>query len=92
MPLELLILIICANNQGGCSESMGAYYESNKDLQNWVNKEQRQAEDIVGKERLATFATVSGIILIRTGTVNINSFATATVGLEKNVLNLHWEF
>ena len=92
MPLELLILIICANNQGGCNESMGAYYKSNQELQNWANKEQRQVEDMVGKERLATFGTVSGIIFVRTGTININSFATATVGTDKNMLNLHWEF
>ena len=94
MLLELLVVSVCVNNQGGCSQATSAYYKQNVELQQIAKNVDKFGKEItnnnqwlvyVGAPMYAMAARQPAKILLYKGTV-------LTMDPYQHMVGLQWSY
>lgn len=88
--LELVVISICVGSPN-CQDAAKAYYAQSLELQKSAAIVQKLAEEDVGRENLALFATAGGLIFVRQGSIVIDRHVNIDVG-DKTMITLHWGY
>jgi len=86
--LEFLVFAACVSGPG-CNKATEAYYNYNVDLQVWAKRSQKKVENEVGKTNLAVLGTLTGILVVKQGSIQVSNHVNLLVGQETQ-LQLHW--
>lgn len=91
--LEALVLSVCITGNGnGCGNISKAYYNQSLEAQRLAREIQIEAEKDIGKENLALLGTVSGLIFIKKGTINIDNHLNFVILSNTGaIIQLHFE-
>ena len=73
MLLETLIVVICLNNQGGCSQASEAYYKSSPQLQQMTKNSEKFAKQNIPEPIMDYIFPVAIFGIGKRGTVKLSN-------------------
>lgn len=91
---ELLVIIACLQDKGGCTESTSAYYKYNKDLQIVVEHAEEYGKRIVNGNEWIVYAATPMLAIIGGKQANVRLSKRLVLGVnvkQENVI-LQWSY
>ena len=91
MLLEIIVASSCINYDYGCSHTTGAYYKSNKDLQEFVKQSEQIGQKIVNNNQWIVW-TATPIYALSSGqTARFNVYEHVVFGINAKDSKLLFE-
>lgn len=94
MLLEAIIATTCIIGQSGCSEATGAYYQSNKELQELVKNTEKLGQQLIkGNEYIVYVATPAYAIASgQNASFKVYKQLIFNVNVRKETVGLQWSY
>ena len=94
MMVEALVIAACLQNQGGCSESTSAYYESSKEAKAFVQNAEKLGKRMVAGHEWMVYAATPVYAMASGKPAFIHVYKAIVVGVDikKEQLLLQWSY
>lgn len=94
MLLETLVMTVCLQQQGGCTETTSAYYHHNKDAQAIVHDAEEYGNRLIkGNEWLVYVASpVYSIVVGKPANFHIYKGYMLSIDVKKELVAVQWSY
>lgn len=94
MLAEVIVISVCLQQQGGCSESTSAYYKYNKEVQTLVESVEKVGQRLItGNEWLIYIATpIASIASGKPANFYIKKGLMLGIDARKELVMLQWSY
>lgn len=92
--VEALVVAVCLQQQGGCSESTSAYYEHNKDAQTIVKRTEEFGKKMVAGNEWLVYAASPMYSMVSGKIINMHIYKGFVLGLnpKQRLIQITWSY
>lgn len=91
--IEALILTICLQGQGGCTQSLEAYYKSHPELDVIVKRVEKKAKDLAGERVVAAVLPMAAFMVSNEASFRLNSYWAIRLNKNNDIgISFNWKY